>query len=265
MKLNLTDDINEALLSGPTSQAAKDLKIVGLCPAKRITKEGDEDEGLGRAMITTESVDRDQDVVVAAGGKLANYRLNPIVLFGHDYWTPQNIVGRSVEEKVHPGRGIEGAWKWADEENPDTAALVRRLWDGKFLNAISIGFIPTMWEKRTTEDDEELRRGWIFREWELLEYSVVTVPANQDALRLALSLMDPSAIIEQDPATWQKVQSRLEKIEKLLAAPNQPDQATSDPIISAHIGPENQDFNETMAKLNTLITEINNTYRSKRS
>jgi hypothetical protein len=196
MRIHLTDDIKEDLKGGPDAQAGK-IKLHGL--ASKVTRlEKQEGDGLDidRAMITTESSDREDDIVVAEGGHLENFKRNPVVLFGHNYWQPSTVMGRSILEVVRPGVGIEAAWTWADKENEE-AATVKNLWRGYFLNAISIGFIPLEWEKREyKEEDEPIWPGYLFTEWELLEYSIVVVPMNQDALRLAAGLI--GAKIEGD-------------------------------------------------------------------
>lgn len=61
----------------------------------------------------------------------------------------------------------EGASPKADE----WCALVK----GGVVNAVSIGFNPT-------KAEPIIGGGWRFLEWELLEVSLVTVPANSSAL-----------------------------------------------------------------------------------
>ena len=46
------------------------------------------------------------------------------------------------------------------------------------LNAVSVGFIPLEWT--------ENQRGYDITKWELLEFSAVAVPANQDAIAEAV-------------------------------------------------------------------------------
>ena len=116
MKMYLTDEQKEALAAGPGSVLAKDLKLRPFTVVDKISKEDDIDDNSDRAMITTVSVDRDSDVVVPEGGELGNFRKNPVVLFGHNYWQAEKVVGRSKQEILHAGQGIEGVWQWADIE-----------------------------------------------------------------------------------------------------------------------------------------------------
>ncbi len=46
------------------------------------------------------------------------------------------------------------------------------------LNAVSVGFIPLEWT--------ETKEGYDITKWELLEFSAVAVPANQDAIAQAV-------------------------------------------------------------------------------
>jgi hypothetical protein len=64
------------------------------------------------------------------------------------------------------------------------ADTVLRLLDGGFLRATSVGFRPIR-QVRNTE-----RGGTDYLQQELLEFSVVPVPANADALRRALKVME---------------------------------------------------------------------------
>ncbi len=148
----------------------------------------DAEQGIFEAMITTESVDRDQDVIVAAGGDLESFRKNPVVLDSHMYVSGA-VIGKSLKEEVIEGKGIKATFKFAPREISERADNIRKLWEGGFLNAVSIGFIAHDTERRTDENGEELRRGLMFNEWELLEFSIVPVPSNQDALRLGYKMM----------------------------------------------------------------------------
>ena len=149
----------------------------------------DPEAGIYEAMISTEDVDRDGDIMKATGASISDYMKNPVVLFGHNYRDATAVVGKALSIEKIDGQGIKARWQFADKETSEDADLVRRLWAGGFLNATSIGFIPEEWEKRETDEGEELERGRVYTEWELLEFSIVPVPANQSALRLAVKTL----------------------------------------------------------------------------
>lgn len=145
----------------------------------------DADQGIYEAMITTEVVDRDDEIMLVDGARLDNYLKNPIVLFGHNYTTAEAVVGRTLEINKISNKGIRARFQFADEVS-EQAALVKRLWAGGFLNAVSIGFVPYQHEYRDI-DGKNVR---VYTDWELLEFSIVPVPANQEALRMALKALE---------------------------------------------------------------------------
>ena len=62
------------------------------------------------------------------------------------------------------------------------AKIAYGLYRGKFLNAVSVGFIPVRWENGG--QDSAFCRKYV--EQELLEVSAVAIPANPNALALGL-------------------------------------------------------------------------------
>ena len=141
----------------------------------------DKEAGIYEVMISTESTDRQGDIVRASGGKFENYLKNPVVLLGHDY--SDLPIAKTLEIGVIPGIGIQAKFQFPENGLYEKADTTRKLWDAGFLNAASIGFSPL---KSINLDPNKPWGPQDYIEWELLEWSIVTVPANQDALRLAL-------------------------------------------------------------------------------
>jgi HK97 family phage prohead protease len=137
----------------------------------------------GRITINTAGLDRDHDRVLPIGAKIDNYLRNPIVQWGHDYRSPWATIGKTTSLEVSP-EGIIADFELrpaANESDPQN--IIRLLWEGGWVRTASIGFMPV---KAKPND----MGGTDFEEWELLEWSVVSVPSNQDALRLALKALD---------------------------------------------------------------------------
>jgi len=138
---------------------------------------------LGRAVITSLVEDRDGDVVVPSGAITENYEKNPVVLLNHNHGgLPIGRTSKLERQK----KKIVAEWEFARADENPLAEYAYKLWAGGFLNATSIGFLP---REIITADEADGKFGGIrfsglaFPEWELLEFSVVTVPANQEALR----------------------------------------------------------------------------------
>lgn len=132
--------------------------------------------------ISTSSPDRDEDILVPTGAKLENYRNNAVVLFAHHY--DGLPIGRSLRETVYNDY-IESEVEFAPTA---FAQDVKKLCEQGFLNSASVGFIGI-----TDEPIEDSKYGRKYTEWELLEWSIVPVPANascliQDAKAKGISL-----------------------------------------------------------------------------
>lgn len=126
-------------------------------------------------VISSDSVDRDNDVINQAGWQLGNYQANPVVLWAHDYSSLP--VGKCVELGVR-GHQLIATAEFADHP---MASTVLSLVDGGFLRATSVGFRPLPGKYTVNEQ----RGGMDFESCELLEFSIVPVPANPDALIMA--------------------------------------------------------------------------------
>jgi len=127
----------------------------------------DEKTGEITAVASTQTEDRDGDVILNDAWDLKNYKKNPLLLWSHD--ATQLPIGR-VNTISNKNGKLEFKAQFAEEQN-DFAGKVARLMRDGFLNAFSVGFIP--------KDSNE--KGNISQA-ELLEISVVNVPANQEAL-----------------------------------------------------------------------------------
>lgn len=146
-----------------------------------VIKEASEDGG--RIVITTPDVDRDKDRVMPKGLILDNYLKNPVVAWAHNYRDPWALIGKSNSLDVSD-KGIEADFSLRPAANDaDPQNIIRLLWAGRWVVAASIGFDPFV-EKDAIKENEF--GGFDFLVAELLEWSLVPIPANQSALRLAL-------------------------------------------------------------------------------
>lgn len=127
--------------------------------------------------------DRDDEVIVPEGIDLRNYKNNPVVLPQHDYWQPP--IAKTKNVKLKDGRLIFRI-EFPDEGINPVSDIYRKLYKAGFMNASSIGFIPKEWT--LGRGDKDPRR--TFTKVELLEISLVSVPANPQALVTEKSIQE---------------------------------------------------------------------------
>jgi len=133
-----------------------------------------------RVVASDETIDRYGDIVRVSGWDLRNYRKNPIVLFGHSSRDPIGTAQMTVEDKqliADISLGAPGTTPMID--------AVRALVDQKILKAVSVGFRPTKVPNEIKDPKtNEWTGGYEFVGQELLENSIVSIPANPSALTL---------------------------------------------------------------------------------
>jgi HK97 family phage prohead protease/HK97 family phage major capsid protein len=126
-------------------------------------------------VMSTDSVDRVGDIVEIPGIDLTGFKQNPIALLNHDQTMP---IGTWSQVTKQAGQ-LVGKLTLAD---PGTSPLVDRLRtfiEQRILRAVSIGF------RALAADPIDPKDPWggvRFTKSELLECSLVSVPANPDAL-----------------------------------------------------------------------------------
>ena len=115
--------------------------------------------------ISTESVDRCNEVVVARGMNDSQFQANPLVTLGHAYWLPP--VGKSLWRRRVRDGGLVGvkaktqypprADAWPDGE-PWPPDKVFALIQAGLLQGKSIGFLPARVRSPTAEETKALGR-----------------------------------------------------------------------------------------------------------
>ena len=164
-----------------------------------------------RFKISSEVVDRDGDILIAKGCDFTNFAKNPQFLAFHNYHEyplgiPKNwgIEGDAVYCDVYFPKLEELATdaKQASEK-AKLVDFTYHCYKTGMLNAVSVGFIP--------KEAIPLKEGGTeITEWELLEFSAVSVPANQDALAQAVKSFGINENDLVDPI--ERIKSLEEKI-----------------------------------------------------
>lgn len=132
-------------------------------------------------VFSDSSVDRYGDTIDARGWILDNYRSNPIALFGHDSGSVENVIGRAHNVRIE-GQRLLGDIEFMEAGVNPTAEAVFQMVKGGFLKSVSVGFAPIEW---TLTKDKNRPGGVDFKKQELLEISIVPIPANPNALQQA--------------------------------------------------------------------------------
>jgi HK97 family phage prohead protease len=130
--------------------------------------------------LSTEDVDRDQDVVKQTGWDLDNYKMNPLVMWQHD--TDSFPIGKCVDIAVIDGK-LKGTVEFIDQSVPcagEKSECIYQLCKTGFLSAVSVGFQAREWE--FSDDLENRPNGIDILKADLYEFSIVNVPANPYAL-----------------------------------------------------------------------------------
>lgn len=132
-------------------------------------------------VLSDDTVDRYGDIIDAKGWVLANFKKNPIALFGHSNGFP---IGTWSNLRIEGGKLI-GTLKLAARGTSARIDELISLVEQGILRAVSVGFIPIKSEPINPDRPYGPQK---YTKQELLETSLVSVPANPAALALAKSL-----------------------------------------------------------------------------
>jgi HK97 family phage prohead protease/HK97 family phage major capsid protein len=144
---------------------------------KTVASEGD---GLD-FVLSDATVDRYGDSIVASGWDLKSFETNPIALFGHSHDFP---IGRWSNLRIEGGKLIGKLNLAARGTSARIDELISLVEQG-ILRAVSVGFLP---KKSEPIDKNKPYGAQRYLEQELLETSLVSVPANPAAIALAKSM-----------------------------------------------------------------------------
>ena len=139
-------------------------------------KEFDRNERSITHWVSKKTVDRGGDIVLPEGIKTNNYKKNPIVLFNHHPFYP---IAHNAWLKTKD----DGKLAMTKFSTTPFADDIYQMNVEKVLNGWSIGFIPNKW------DFDEKSKVTTYTDIELLEYSSVSLPMNQDAVTEGLKMV----------------------------------------------------------------------------
>lgn len=153
----------------------------------------------------TSTKDRTGDIVLpeAWAKGIENYRKNPVLLYQHDHSKP---IGKSETVRVDKkGIFIEGSVSEAAEKLHGVKTLIK---DGA-LKSFSVGF-------RVKDADYDRNSDtFIIKDVELLEISVVSVPANQESLFSIKKSFEDTESYEDFKKQYVKEEEKAEMTEEV--------------------------------------------------
>ena len=114
-------------------------------------------------------------VLLNAAGRFERFNANPVMLFNHE---ADKLIGQMTGLRVE-GTKLIGTPSFDEEDT--LAAKCKRQGEKGFLKGCSPGIIMHAVELRTTPDGDERIT---VTDWTLCEVSLVSVPSNQNALKL---------------------------------------------------------------------------------
>ena len=131
------------------------------------------DDGIWSFTISTPDVDRYGTIIVPSGIDYSAYMNNPVVLINHksDYLPIGKCLGFFLN-----GENLEATIQL--DMNDEKACKVNDKIKNGFVSAVSVGIIPI----EQTEQNIDGEKVTTYTKSELVEFSVVTIPANRDAL-----------------------------------------------------------------------------------
>jgi HK97 family phage prohead protease len=130
-----------------------------------------------RVIASDATPDRMGNILEPTGCQLDEFRRNPIILAQHN---PEQPIGVWPQIEIRNGR-LKALGEFAPEGVSELTDEYCALAKAGVINAVSVGFISLA--------REPLREGgWRFMQLELIELSLVSVPANPNALIVERSL-----------------------------------------------------------------------------
>jgi HK97 family phage prohead protease len=195
----------------------------------------DESKYQATFVISDESVDRQGEIIKQDGWDFTNFKKNPVILFGHDsYDLP---IGKAVDIYTE-GDKTYAVIEFAAEIY-DKAMTVFNMVKNGILNTVSVGFINLEY------DNNELTKN------ELLEVSIVPIPANPNAIVLAAQ----DGLISRKDAQFmaKAMEKELEGLRNIKDADKVEDMEQLQQFITDALQQGLQPINDKLAELDAVL------------
>jgi phage head maturation protease len=167
-------------------RSVKDPASINTAEIEVIAKMGSEVKALGgddsrliEFVITSDRVDRDQDILNPDGWDFDDYLKNPVVLWCHDHYA---LPVGNAKSLTRQGNKWKSICEFVPKEINPFAYMTYQMYAKGFMHAVSVGFMPIAYTMAA-----DRKYGVNYEKQGLLEYSTVPVPSNPDALVQARS------------------------------------------------------------------------------
>lgn len=162
---------------------------------------------------STAAVDRQNEIIDQNGWDLSSYLANPVVLDSHKYESVHDVIGRSVRTEVVNG-ALEVDIIFADDD-------VEELVSKGFLRTVSVGFRSMARRPGSATEPVTHTR------MELLEVSLVAIPANREAVRIRSAEPEQKAARRTIKGMQESIMQAIEILQSLLDS-QEPDMVQTD-------------------------------------
>jgi HK97 family phage prohead protease/HK97 family phage major capsid protein len=199
-------------------------------------------------VLSDATVDRYGDSIVASGWDLTSFKKNPIALFAHSHDYP---IGTWTNLRVE-GEKLIGKLKLAERGTSARIDELIGLVEQGILRAVSVGFMP---KKSEPMNPDKPYAGQKYLKQELLETSLVSVPANPSALAIAKSIntSDETISLVFGEQVKKTVESALSVGKQARLPVKIPQKGNSKMTLSERIVKAQEDLNaqrDTLSELN---------------
>lgn len=159
-------------------------------------------EGGFRAIASTPREDRHGEIVEQEGWDLKNFKKAPRLLWGHDHRIP--AIGKATKIWIEgSGKSAKLMFEGVFHEITELGRACKQLFDEGYIDTFSVGFLV-----KEMEDNK-------FTSQELLEISLVNVPANADAMAKGYELLKDAGFDDETINSCGYPTAVLDKLETM--------------------------------------------------
>lgn len=154
-------------------------------------------------IVSDETPDRVGDIISVRGWDIETYKSNPVILWGHDQSIPPIGRAKNVRRRYSDAARLTADIEFAPEEAHAFADTIYQLAARDFIRATSVGFLPHETKELNDKQRQKLglgKYGQFYSKAELMEVSVVAVPANPSALEDGVKALVAGGLMEKSIA-----------------------------------------------------------------